>query len=443
MIAFMKQVSTLPRNEGPTGWAALLPPRNPRPALGGAVRADWAVLGAGFTGLAAARRLAEARPDDSIVVLDALAVGEGASGRNSGFAIDHAHTLGGGAAEAESAKGQKRLYTAAVEHLRGLVDAHGIDCDWRACGKYHAAASPRGTEKYLRPLLAELDHIGESYEWLSGEEMRAAIGIEHYHAGIYTPGTVLVNPAALVRGLADHLPANVTLYENAPVTEIVPGNGITLRTAQGEVTASKLILATNAFTPALGFAANRLLPFAAFASLSAPMNEGQQAALGGKPTWGLTPANAFVAPTIQRTSDHRILYRDGILFRPGLSLGAGELEEIRATHEAHFRARFPMLEGLQLEHTWGGYLCMSRNQDSVFGAVADGIWAAAGFQGIGVTRGTIAGRLVADMAMGIANPLTEDMMRIASPPANPPRPFLDMGVTLRTVWEAWSERDER
>lgn len=439
----MARITTLPRNEGPTGWAVLLPARAPRLALTGAVRADWAVLGAGFTGLAAARRLAEVWPEDRIVVVDALAVGEGASGRNSGFAIDHAHTLGGGAAEAESAKGQKRLYTAAIDHLRGLVETHGIDCDWRASGKYHAAASPRGTDKYLKPLLVELDHIGERYEWLNAEEMQAATGIAHYNAGIYTPGTVLINPAALVRGLADHLPANVTLYENSPVIEIAPGNAITLRTAQGEITASKLILATNAFTPALGFVANRLLPFAAFASLSAPMNDAQQAALGGKPTWGLTPANAFVAPTIRRTSDHRILYRDGILFRPGLSLGVGELEKMRAAHEAHFRARFPMLEGLALEHTWGGYLCMSRNQDSVFGAVGENVWAAAGFQGIGVTRGTIAGRLVADVAMGLANPLIEDMMRIASPPANPPRPFLDLGVTLRTAWEAWKERDER
>jgi len=235
----------------------------------------------------------------------------------------------------------------------------------------------------------------------------------------------------------------VTLYENTPVSAINEGGPITLHAPQGRVIAEKLILATNAYTPALKFGANRLLPFAAFASLSAPMNDAQQAALGGKPTWGLTPANAFVAPTIQRTSDHRILYRDGILFRLGLSLGAGELAKVRANHEAHFRARFPMLEGLPLKHTWGGYLCMSRNQDSVFGAVADGIWAAAGFQGIGVTRGTIAGRLVADMAMGISNALMEDMMRIASPPANPPRPFLDVGVTLRTAWEAWTERDER
>lgn len=443
MIAAMSSVKHLPRDEGPTGWAAILPHRSPRAGLAGDARADWAVLGAGFTGLAAARRLAEARPDDRIAVIDALAVGEGASGRNSGFAIDHAHTLGGGVAAAESARAQKRLYSAAIDHLRRMVEVHGIDCDWRTAGKFHAAVSKRGAEKYLKPLLEELAEIGEPHEWFDHGALREATGIAHYEAGIYTPGTVLVNPAALVRGLADALPSNVTLYENSPVTAIDPSGPMTLTTEHGRLSAPKLIIAGNAFLPALGFAANKLMPFVAYASLTAPMTKGQRTSLGGRPTWGVTPANAFVAPTIQRTSDHRILYRDGIIYRPGLSFSAGELDRVRKKHRENFRKRFPVLADLNLAHTWGGYLCMSRNQDSVFGEVAEAVWAAAGFQGIGVTRGTIAGRLIAELAMGIEGPLTDDMMRIASPPANPLRPFFDWGVKVRTAYESIMERDER
>ena len=439
----MGEVKVLPSVRGRSGWTAILPPRTATPRLASSIKADWAILGAGFTGLAAARALAAARPDDRIVVLDAIEVGEGASGRNSGFAIDHAHTLGGGAAAEESARAQKRLYSAAIDELRGLAEEHGIDCDWRDCGKFHAAASARGTEKYLKPLLAELDHIGEPYEWLDAEAMRAAVGTAHYHAGIYTPGTVLVNPAALVRGLADTLPGNVTLYENTPVTSIESGGIKLLKTPEGEVAATNLIVAANAFLPALGFAADRLMPFVAWASLSAPMTEDQQAALGGRPTWGITPANAFVAPTIQRTGDHRILYRETITYRPGVKFSDAELQRIAARHRRLFVERFPMLADLAIEHTWGGFLCMSRNQDSLYGPVADGIWAAAGFQGIGVTRGTIAGRLVAQLALGETGPLVDDMMQIAHPAANPPRPFLDVGVAMRTAWEAWVERDER
>ncbi len=438
----MAVIKKRPLNEDPSGWAVLLPPRNANPPLTEELRADWLVLGAGFTGLAAARRLAEAHPDDRVVVLDALEVGAGASGRNSGFAIDHAHTLGGGSAEAENARGQKRLYSAALEHMREIVESHGIDCDWRNDGKYHAAASARGADVYLKPLLEELDHIGEPYRWLARDQMREEVGIDHYEAGIYTPGTVLVNPAALARGLADALPENVTLVENTPAVRIDTSGSVSLTTPMGRIIAPKMILATNAFAPAMGFAKNRLLPFVAFASLTRAMTEAEQAALGGRPSWGVTPANAFVGATIQRTGDQRILFRETITYRPELRYGEGELEAMVTRHKDLFRKRFAMLDAVSLDHTWGGYLCLSRNQASVFGQLGEQIWGAAGHQGIGVTRGTISGILAADMAMGRDNPLIEDMMRIANPPLNPPRPFLDVGVAVRTAWEAWRDNDE-
>ena len=84
----------LPNDDATNGWSAILPPRAPRPALRGDVVADWLVLGAGFAGLAAARRLAELRPHAHIVVVDAGTVGNNASGRNSGFAIDVPHNIG-------------------------------------------------------------------------------------------------------------------------------------------------------------------------------------------------------------------------------------------------------------------------------------------------------------------------------------------------------------
>jgi len=443
MIALMTQVRILPRDEGPIGWETGLPPRTPKPQLEGEMHTEWAVLGAGFTGLAAARRLAQARPDDRIAVVDALEVGDGASGRNSGFAIDHAHTLGGGAAVEENARGQKRLYTAAINQLHGIVEQNKISCDWRVMGKIHAAVSARGADKYLCPLLDELDHIGEEHEWLDRAAIKDITGMAHYEAGIYTPGTALLNPVALVRGLADTLPSNVKLYERSPVTGIERGDRITLVSDKGRIVVRKLVVAGNAYLPALGFAPNRLMPFVAFASLSASMTEAQRAALGGKDTWGLTPANAFVAPTLRRTGDHRILFREQIIYRPELSIGKRELTKVRERHKKLFAERFPMLEDLELAHTWGGYLCLSRNQDSLFGPLGDHVWATGGFQGNGVTRGTAAGTLLADLAMGLDNPLLDDMMRIARPPENPPRPFFDVGIFLRTAWEAWAERDEK
>ena len=89
------RIDLLPDNDRTNGWAAHLPPRTPRPHLTGDVRADWIVIGAGWAGLAAARRLSGNRPSDRVVIIDAAAVADGASGRNSGFAIDLPHTSGG------------------------------------------------------------------------------------------------------------------------------------------------------------------------------------------------------------------------------------------------------------------------------------------------------------------------------------------------------------
>ena len=438
----MSLIKTLPNENVPSGWNAILPRRMAKPALEGDVTSDWVVLGAGFTGLAAARRLAEMRPDDLIVVVDAGEVAQGASGRNSGFAIDHAHTLGGGVAAIESALGQKRLYTTAIDHMAEIVEAQAIECDWRNDGKFHGAASKRGAEAFLKPLQQELDEIGEAHRWLDASDMQAELGTAHFEAGIYTSGTVLVNPAALIRGLADALPKNVILAENSPVTEMDLAGPVVLKTPGGRVTANALILATNAYTKETGFFTRQLLPFVAYASLSRVMTASEQSALGGRSSWGLTPANAFVGATIQRTGDHRILFRQTISYRPSMRHNKAELEQICERHKALFAKRFPMIRNLDLDHTWGGYLGLSRNQDSAFGKFGDHVWGAAGHQGIGVTRGTIGGILAADMAMGLENPLIEDMMRIARPVQNPPSPFLEIGIAAATAWDAWRNRDE-
>ncbi|MEQ9002766.1 MAG: FAD-dependent oxidoreductase, partial [Pseudomonadales bacterium] len=79
---------THPHYREPCGWQRLLPPRQPTPPLAGAAEAELVVVGAGYTGLAAARAWSEARPDDRVLVVDAGEVGDGSPGRNSGFLLE-------------------------------------------------------------------------------------------------------------------------------------------------------------------------------------------------------------------------------------------------------------------------------------------------------------------------------------------------------------------
>ena len=142
----MGAVTLLPRYDRDNGWFETLPERPPAAPLSGRVDADVVVVGAGFTGLAAARRLGELRPDASIVLLEAGLVGNNAAGRSSGFAIDHAHNLRakGLGDTAEHERRQIGLNRAGQEYLGSAVAAHGIDCGWEWAGKTHAACTAKG-----------------------------------------------------------------------------------------------------------------------------------------------------------------------------------------------------------------------------------------------------------------------------------------------------------
>jgi len=439
----MSKIDFLPEEDRANGWSALLPPREPRPPLTGDVGADWLVVGAGFAGLAAARRLAENRPDERIVLLDAHEAGENASGRNSGFGIDLPHTVSSSLAELESSHRYLRLARAAIATLEEQVGRHGIACDWKRAGKYQAAVSARGVRTMLEPFRREMEALKEPHEWIEPEPLARRLGTRHFAAAVYTPGCILMNPAALTRGLADTLPANVMLHERSPVVEVEYGGTIRARTPKGSVRAPRMILGVNNFVREFGFYRGHLLPFAAHASLTRPLDDAEHAGLGGIADWGLTPVNAFAGITMRFTTDRRILIRQNIHYCPELRQSDARRARIREDHRRLFHARFPALPKVDIEHTWTGFVCLSRNGAPGFGQVAPNVWTAVCQNAVGVTKGTIGGLLAADMACGLDNPLIRDMQALGRPDRLPPQPFLDLGVRMRLAWELLRARDER
>ena len=438
----MEKISVLPADDKTNGWSRILPERTPHAALDGDVKADWVVVGAGFAGLGAARRLAENRPNDKIVLLEAQEAGEGASGRNSGFAIDLPHNVGSSMEELEASHTYMRLVRGAVDHLEDMVRGNSIACDWARRGKYHAAVSDKGCREILEPFATELKALGETYRWVDRDDLRAELGTPHFRAAVYTPGCVLMNPAALTRGLCDTMPGNVTVHEHSPVTAVDYRNGVQLTTPGGSVYAPKMIIGVNGFAEQFGFYKSKLLVFAAHASLTRPLAEAERGALGGVEDWGLTPANAFAGITMRRTQDHRILIRQDIYFKPDFRVTDAKRAEIRRNHQRLFHERFPMLPEVTMEHTWTGFICLSRNGSPGFGRVAPNVYAAVCQNAVGVTKGTIGGRLAADMATGTDNPMIADMESLGAPDKLPPRPFLDIGVRAKFAWELWRARAE-
>lgn len=281
------KIKRIPVVDKTNGWSGVLTQRSSKPSLSGEHHADWIVLGAGYAGLASARRLAQNRPNEKIALIDAGSAGENASGRNSGFAIDLPHNVGSSLDELDGSHRFMRLARFAISHLDEQVNQHNINCDWSKDGRYHAAVSNKGVKAVLESYARELEALNEPFEWLSGDALQQKVGTKHFTAAVFTPGGALMNPAALTRGLADSLPDNVTLYENSPVVAMKSRNGIQLSTHDGELRAPKMILAANGYSEQFGYYPNKFLHLVAWGSLTRPLTEQEQAAYAVDTSWGI------------------------------------------------------------------------------------------------------------------------------------------------------------
>ena len=438
----MSIISRLPRNDQTNAWNSILPHRTSHATLAQDIKVDWLVIGGGYAGLAAARQLAHNRPNDSIALVEAGVCGENASGRNSGFVIDLPHTTSSNLDQLEGAHRYLRLARAATAALEKHVRDFDIQCDWSRDGKYHAAVTPAGSNAMLTPYAAELTALNEPFEWVEKDTLAAKLGTTHFHRALYTPGCVLMNPAALTRGLADTLPENVSIFENSAVTAMEYSNGVRATTQAGSITAPRMILAANGFSDQFGYDKNSFVHLALCASLTRPLTPDEQAEFGVDQPWGLTPANGFGGITMRYTNDRRILIRQDIKVSMGQNFKPQKTDAIGRNHKALMDARFPKLHEVPFESSWVGYICMSRNGAPAFGETSPNIWIAACQNGIGVTKGTISGMLVADKACGVANPLIQDMKALGSPVQLPPRPLVEIGARATLGWEVWKNRAE-
>lgn len=431
------RVRRLPRDDDACGWSALLAPLPAPRRLRGSERVEAAVIGAGFTGLAVARRWATLRPQARLAVVDAQRVGGSASGRNSGFIVDLPHYVA-----ARGLEGNRRLLQlgrAGLQQLRELVRAHAIDCDWSEGGRLHGAAGDGGM-RALETFCAGAAALGEPCQRLDGGALAALTGMTYYRAGARTPGSVQVQPAALARGLARSLPANVTLYEDSPVRALHTSDGFRLESDGGALSAGRVVLATNGFTPAMGLLRDRIFPLMTFASLTRSLTESEAAALGGEPVWGLVSERPM-GTTLRRLRDRRLLIRNTVRYRPSLQSDAQFRQHVRARHQRDFRARFPMLD-VELEYTWGGVMGATFNGAQFFGELAPNLYAAAGYNGVGIAMATTSGTLLADLALGADSALLADMQALPQPDWIPPEPALGIAVRATLAYMARQARGE-
>ena len=426
-------VSRLPVDPGPAAWNELLPDAAPAQSVEGKQTADWIIIGAGFAGLAAARRLSQLCPTDRIVILEARRVAEGPAGRNSGFMIDLPHDLSssdyGGAREKDHVLTADNRH--AIAFASEMADDFGLGEEiFSKCGKINGAATAKGVA-HNREYAAHLASIGEPSDMLDAQSMKELTGADYYLGGLYTAGTAIIQPAAFVRGVAKGLSSDrVKIFEDSPVTGLQRCGDWTATTDAGKVTAPKVILAVNGHLDSFGFFKNQLMHVFTYASMTRPLAHEEMARLGGKRIWGITPADPM-GTTVRRISSQdgdRIVVRNRFTFDPSMEVTALRIARVAKDHDRAFTARFPMLVGVDMQYRWGGRLCLSRNNVSVVREVDQGLYAACCQNGLGTTRGTLGGMLAAELATNTKSDRLDRMLAEAEPTRLPPRLITNFGA---------------
>lgn len=436
-------VKRLPRDTGPAAWNEILSPASAYPTLENDIDADWLVIGGGFAGLAAARRLSELAGDDRVVLLEARRLAEGPGGRNSGFMIDLPHELNSetyaGAKDADLA--QIRMNRMAIAFARKTAEASGMpQAVFNPCGKYTAAASSRG-EHHIDSYSKHLQVLGEPYRLMNAAEMKALTGIDFYSKGLFTPGAVMIQPAAFLRLSAAELNRRVAIYENSPVLSMDLGATHVVHTPRGKVRARNLILAVNGHIQSFGYFPRQLLHVFTYASMSRALTAAEVERLGGAPDWGLLPADPM-GTTVRRISDydgsgHRVTVRNHFTLNQSMEIGEKDIKRAAKLHDRAFAARFPMLQGVPMEHRWGGRLCLSWNSVPAFGELEERVFSAVCQNGLGTVKGTLSGMLAAELAVNGRSPLLDEFQACAQPRRLPPEPFLSVGANMTMRWKEW------
>ena len=423
-------------NDNSCSWINDLNSRNNIKILSSDLSCEWLVVGAGYTGLSAARKLGQLYPNQKILLVDAQLAGEGASSRNSGYLVDT--TLNDGFTsnkELENYKKKSDIYKLGIEAVKKFIKEYQVDCDWNECGKYFASSRSEDIN-ILEKFSNTLSKLNFEHNLLfNNKELTKRLGTSFYNISLYTKGGILLHPGKLVRAMIDTLPENVNLYENSQLLNWKKVNGkIYCNFKTGSIETKKIIFATNGFLKSLGIKTNYNFPITLTASMTRPLTHEEFKSIGEPKEWGVLPVRPMGA-TIRLTKDRRILIRNTAEVHNPYKMSESDLKKRSIKQKFGIKKRFPQLPNNIIQSTWSGIVSRTRNSSQIFEKVDDNIFIAGCYNGSGIGVGTLFGEQIAIKA---SNENTNEIKTIearSKPKWLPPQPFLDLGIKVRLMYE--------
>jgi glycine/D-amino acid oxidase-like deaminating enzyme len=370
--------------------------------------ADAVVVGAGYTGLSAARRLA--MRGASVVVLDRERVGWGASSRNGGQVLTGLKLDPATLVARYGKRRARELFDAANEtiaHLESVITAESIDCDYERTGHIQAAWKPAHFEAFRaeQELLARV--FEHRVELLSRGEQRAEIASDVYHGVLIDPKSAALNPAKYVGGLAAAAARRGARIAAGVGVDRVERSGGAWRvaTSRGLISARELVLATDAYSDrSAGFLRRRLVAVGSYVIATEPQKASLAEALLPNRRMAFDSKNFLYYFRV--TDDHRVLFGGRAEFAQPT---AGTTRRAAEILRVGMRRIFPQLESAAVEYAWGGNVAFARDQMPHAG-VLDGAYVAGGYAGHGIAMATWLGDTIGRLAAGerVENAFTQE-----------------------------------
>ncbi|MCK4711446.1 MAG: FAD-binding oxidoreductase [Marinosulfonomonas sp.] len=378
-------------------WETTSPARTPEPALTEPVKAEIVVIGGGLTGLSAALHLA--RKGHQVTLLEGQTIGFGGSGRNNGQVIPVLSAAEPDRIEREYGEVGTRfvdLLQNSASTLFDLIRDEGINCEAQQTGWFqpaHSAAHMRLSQSRVEAWQKR----GAPASLLNHDDATALIGSDQWFGGMFNPTGGHINPLMFTRGLAAACTkAGVTIHENTPVTKVSRAcQNWLVKTPDATITASAVLLATNAYTGALAPTIHRsFIPITSWQLATDPLSDEQNASI--------LPHNQAISDTrgdlhfFRKDAQNRLITGSALMFKTGAH------KRLRKRIAARLASAFPQLPNAQFSHIWCGYVGITTDFFPRFHQLGPNYLAFTGYNGRGLALTIPLGIQLADALLGAA-----------------------------------------